>query len=97
MKTGSKACPFCHSRFTFEAYELVDSMPSDQPCDGCVQLYAILAASARRKAEMQHGEPTPEVMDLSPSAILARLLENRRRAADPEHDPRMVAAGKDAD
>jgi hypothetical protein len=96
MKNGSKACAFCGSRFTFEEFELVDSMPADTPCDGCVQLYAILEASARDKAAKRRPEQL-EVMDLSPSAILSRLLENRRRASEPkpQRDWMMAAAGED--
>jgi hypothetical protein len=99
VRTGSKACPFCFSKFTFEEFELVDSMPADKPCDGCVLYYAILDASARRKAEMRSAAPPAgEPVDLSSSSsILARLLENRRRSAEPEHDARMAAAGRDAD
>jgi hypothetical protein len=99
MRSGSKACPFCFSKFTFEEFELVDSMPADQPCEGCVRLYAILNASARRKAEMRSAAPPArEPVDLSSqSSILAWLLSKRWRAAEPEHDARMAAAGRDAD
>jgi hypothetical protein len=96
MRDGSKACPFCGSRFTFETFELVDSMPADQPCDGCERLYTILAESARLKAEMKPQQQTAEVQDLSPSSILARLLGNRRRQEPEAFDARMAAAeGRD--
>lgn len=93
MRNGSKACPFCRSRFTFEEFELVDSMPADQPCEGCVRLYAILDASAKLKAEMKQTE-APEPMDLSPSSILARLLGNRRASEEFDH---AKAAANDCD
>jgi hypothetical protein len=92
MRDGSKTCVYCGSRFTFEDYELVDGVPADEPCEGCVRLYAILEQSARRKAEMKSA-PALEVMDLSPAAILARLLENRRRAEPEPFDARRAAAG----
>lgn len=98
MRNGSKACPFCFSKFTFEDFELVDSMPADQPCEGCERLYAILAASARRKAETVSKSPddaAPLLDDLTPSTILARLLANKRRASEPEpFDARMAATGE---
>jgi hypothetical protein len=101
VKNGSKACFYCGSRFTFEDYELVDSMPADQPCGGCVALYAILGESAQRKAGAQRTrsfEPEFGPVDLTPTAILARLLANRRRAAEPEaFDARMAAAGGERD
>ena len=94
MRNGSKACCFCGSRFTFEEFELVDSMPAEQPCGGCVTLYAILGRSAQRKAEMRATvSDTSEPVDLSSqSAILARLLGNRRRASE-EFDHAKAAAG----
>lgn len=99
MKSGSKLCPFCGSNYTFEDYELVDFRePGDRPlCVGCDRLVAILNESARLKAEMKPAEVAGPV-DLSPSAILARLLANRRRAAEPEaFDARMAAAGGERD
>jgi hypothetical protein len=99
MKSGSKLCPFCGARYTFEDHELVDFRESeDRPlCLGCDRLVAILNDSAKRKAEMKPAE-AQEPADLSPSAILARLLANRRRAAEPESfDPRMAAAGGERD
>jgi hypothetical protein len=95
MRNGSKTCPFCASRFTFEEFELVDSMPAEEPCEGCVRHYAVLAESAKRKAEMkaQEGE-TAEPVDLSsPTAILSRLLAGRRQASAPVHDHAKAAAG----
>lgn len=90
MKSGSKQCPSCGSRFTFEDYELVDSMPADAPCLGCERLYAILAESSRlRGAPM----PAPEVMDLSPAGNLGRLLAFRRREPEP-FDAKKAAAGE---
>lgn len=97
MRNGSKQCPFCGSRFTFEDFELVDSMPAEQPCDGCVRLYAILEQSAKLKAVMPPEAETAAAADLSPAAILGRLLAGRRRAEEPEHDGRMAAAGPEAD
>lgn len=101
MKNGSKACQFCGSRFTFEEYELVDSMPADDPCTGCRQLYAILEQSAKRLTASPQLKAERDAalglgtQDLSPSAILARLLANRRRGAAPEtFDARMAAAGE---
>lgn len=97
MRDGPKTCPFCHSRFTFEAFELMDAQPADNPCEGCERLYAILAESARRKAEMKAQEPAAEIIDLSPSAILARLLANRRQASTPEAFDHAKAAAGDRD
>lgn len=96
MRYGSKTCPFCHSRFVFEDYELVDSMPADQPCIGCERLYVILAKSAQRKAEMKHAEEKPESVDLTPASILARLLASRG-GAQPEPFDHAKRAASDAD
>jgi hypothetical protein len=97
VKSGSKSCPFCGTRMTFEDYELVDAKPADQPCVGCERLFAILAASALRKAEMKQAEQPAEAMDLSPSAILARLLEIRRRQSEPDVVDFAKAAAGDVD
>ncbi len=93
MRNGSKACPFCRSRFTFEEFELVDSMPAEIPCEGCVRLYAILARSAKANAEMKQAEQGESVDLSSPSSILARLLGNRKREPAP-FDARMAATGE---
>jgi hypothetical protein len=94
MKSGTKLCPFCGSRYTFEDFELVDFREQEaRPlCLGCDRLVAILNVSARRKAEMKSAE-VQEPADLRPAAILARLLANRRRATQLEaFDARMAAA-----
>lgn len=90
MKNGSKICPSCRSKMTFEEFEMVECIESQSPCDGCIQLWAILAASARDKAAKRQPEQ-PEVMDLSPAAI-----ERRLRAGRPEKTTRdwaLAAAG----
>jgi len=74
MKSGLKTCPTCHTRMEFATYELVDCLPGEPVCLGCVRLLAILAESKRRKAAQP--EP-PEPVDLSASANLARLLAFR--------------------
>jgi hypothetical protein len=102
MKDGQKRCPFCGSRFTFEQFELVDSMPADQPCEGCIQTFTILALSAERLAKSARLRLERETVlrereqaDLSPAANLRRLVDSRQRqSARDQFDPKMAATGE---
>jgi hypothetical protein len=74
-------CFQCGSRWiTDAAGELVEMSPTEICCLGCDRLLVILQRSAVLKSAMPP-EPEP-AQELTPSAILARLLGGSRREAD---------------
>lgn len=68
---------------------MVDSMPVDEPCLGCLRLLPILEESARKKAALPPArEPA---VPLTPTAILDRIRPKKR---EEPRDWALAAAGE---
>lgn len=80
MRTGQQRCYTCGTRITYEVGEMVDSMPADEPCLGCLRLLPILEESARKRSAMPP-EPAPETA-MTPSAIYERIRPKRQAPRD---------------
>lgn len=88
MRQGPQRCQTCGTRITYEAGEMVDCMPADEPCLGCLRLLPILEESARLRAALPP-EPARQ-QPLTPSAIFERIRPKRE---EPPRDWAMAAAG----
>lgn len=79
-------CFQCSTVFEFCGGFIVDARWADEPCLGCVRWFEMLeAARLAASAHTADPEPAAEPMDLSPSAILSRLLAGRRPKETRDH------------
>lgn len=88
---GARACFQCATVLEFHGGHLAAVQWSAAPCLGCERWVAILEDAKRLAAEQEDRQTTPELVELTPSAIYERLTANRRRDAVRDHA--MAAAG----